>query len=110
MEKIKDFVVDTFDSFMYRPRRLIHNIKAVFSVSRMMWGNYEWDYTFFLKFLLWKLKRMEAFFMGPDTHILNAEKYGKQIREVINNIEINIQQISDIILILLFSLFIDFLN
>ena len=31
---------------------------------------------------------MESFFMGPKAHILDAEKYGKQIREVINNIEV----------------------
>lgn len=92
METIKQFIVDVFESLMYRSRRLVHDIRAVFSAYCMMWGNYEWDPSFFLDFVLWKLNRMEAFFMGPETYILNAEKYAKQIREVIDNINISQQE------------------
>lgn len=69
-------------------KNIPYNIKTVLSIIPVVWNNFDWDYCFLLYLMLWKLKRMEAFFSDPKmTHIVDAPKVANQIKQCIDEIK-----------------------
>lgn len=59
-----------------------HSIKKLIYWFPIIWGDCDWDYYFFMKILLHKIKSMETFFYSDKTHIMDAEKYAREIKQV----------------------------
>jgi hypothetical protein len=62
-------------------RRFFNNIKMIIDWIPILWGNWDWDWTFLFEVLIFKLNRMEKYFSESDIAEDN-EKIAKQIKEV----------------------------
>lgn len=70
-----------WDTIIFHPwyclKRGIRNIFVWFPI---IWGNNCWDYSFLCNLMNKQMKEMEDFFYSDNTHIINAKRYGRQIR------------------------------
>lgn len=63
-------------------------IKSAWDFAKVGWNDHNWDHFYLIKLNLFKLKRMEKFFLSDKTHIEAAPKVAKEIRQVIDQLEL----------------------
>lgn len=84
-----------YDFYNWKPRKVIrefywsvkYGTKSLIKWLPIVWKDRDFDHDYFEDILRFKLRNMMNFFYGPDTHIENAEKYGKEIEEVLDLLE-----------------------
>ena len=59
---------------------LKYGIKNVCTWLPIIWEDRQFDHGYLYTILGKKLKLMETFFLSDDTNVVNAKKYGKQIK------------------------------
>lgn len=63
-------------------KNLPYNIKNIFQWSKVLWNNFDWDSTFLLEIIQYKLERMNKYF--SNANISTEETY----REITDSIQI----------------------
>lgn len=61
-------------------RHTWYGIKNIYRWWMVIWEDRDFDYIYMEKILSHKLKTMEDFFLGDETHIEDAVKYGNEIK------------------------------
>ena len=69
-------------------KRQFASIKKVIQWLPIIWGDRDWDYSYFVTIVLHKLKSMQSFYANTDkTYSLGSEKIAREITEVVDLIE-----------------------
>ena len=63
-------------------KRFFFNIKRLIQWTKVLWGNYDWDYEYLLKIISFKLKLMEKHFR-EDGVTVSAEKHANEMKSMI---------------------------
>lgn len=77
IDKIKD-IKDDIEIFYYRVIHVVTSTYAYF-IYVCKNGDYDWDYSYILSIINWKLKKMEKAFKD-DTILVNSHRYYRQIK------------------------------
>ncbi len=96
LKKVKDrweeFWFDfTHYSTIYDVYRQIRDfparVKILIDYIPVLWNNQEWDQSWFMELMIFKLKRMEKFFRGNTAWAMNAHYYANEIKFTIECLE-----------------------
>jgi len=71
-------------------RRFWHRAKTVWSFAKMGWGDNDWDHTYLLQLMEFKLKRMSKFFHNDEqTHIEANQQVANEIDHVLEQLKLH---------------------
>ena len=80
---VKEFLQDTIDTILetiyHKPRRVYESIKRVVAWLPIIWKDRDWDYSWLLHIIRYKLQRMEDS-MRKHSHHSSAERSANEIR------------------------------
>ena len=87
-KKFKDILEDLWYTFRYSKvydvytsiRNFPSNVKLLIDYIPIIWGNYDWDHSYFVNLMIFKLLRMEKFFRGKNAWALNSLFYANEIK------------------------------
>lgn len=58
--------------------------KRSYEYAKHAWGGYDWDYSYSIDMFMYSLERLANNLDSDDSNCLNASRYARQIRRVLN--------------------------
>lgn len=82
-DKVKHF----YYKITYPFRNVYRNIKRIISWIPVLWNNYDWDYSYFLDVMRFKLEKMHDFYTSDAAISSSSSTVAKDIKLAINLIK-----------------------